>query len=112
MQVPFGATYSDDDDVGPHLINVAQSAYSECCIDEHNKSKIKALNVCKAVAKSPGGLHACMLAWTYVQASTAIWISDWDISLTLRARFWSLHIRSFLAKWHVGETGICSLCGL
>ena len=22
-------------------------------------------------------MHACMLAWTYVQASTAIWISDW-----------------------------------
>ena len=56
-------------------------------MNEHNTAKPKALkHVCKAVASSPGGLH--------VQASTAFWnhkgLSDWDISLTLQARFWSL----------------------
>ena len=65
-------------------------------------------HVCKAVASSPGGLH--------VQASTALWshkgLSDWDISLTLQARFWSLHTRAFLAKWHAGKSEVCSLCGL
>ena len=60
------------------------------------------------MASSPGGLH--------VQASTAFWshksLSDWDISLTLQARFWSLHIRAFLAKWHAGQSEVCGLCGL
>ena len=50
MQVPFGATYSDVDDLGPHLIRFAQSAYAGCCVNEHNTSKTKALKqVCKAM---------------------------------------------------------------
>ena len=38
--------------------------------------------------------------------------SDWDISLTLQARFWSLHTNAFLAKWHAGESAVCSMCRL
>ena len=109
VQVPFGDTYSDAYDLGPHLVKCARSAYAEFCMNEHNMSKTKALKqICKAVANSPGGLH--------VQASTAFWnhkgLSDWDISLTLQARFWSLHTGAFLAKWHAVESEVCSLCGL
>ena len=109
VQVPFGGTFSDADDLGPHLGKVAQSAYAECCMNEHNTSKAKALkHICKAVANSPGGLH--------VQASTAFWshkgLSHRDISLTLQARFSSLDTRAFLATRHAGESEVCSLCGL
>ena len=109
MHVHVGASHSDADNLGPHLIKAAQLAYAECCIIEHNKSKTKAVkHVCKAVANTSGALH--------VHASTASWshksLCEWDFLLIMQASFWCLHTKAFLAKWHASESGACSLCGL
>ena len=107
MQVPFGSTFPNADNLGDHLLHVTQEAFSIGLRADSNTSRSKALqHACRAQANSPGGLD--------VENSTAFWtarcLSAWDIFLVLQARFWSVRTNALTSKWRRDAADKCPLC--